>query len=158
MYLQVISMKFKNLTSEKVTKMTKIAHLLFFSFLFSLVSCINQFGMTGPEKPVLSDKLTTSWKAEFENKYNCKVDYLGLDDGYEEDTIIYLNLKFKQTSLIQEKLIENWREISEEIANSFYQKTKNEKIHFLRIYYAGNDVKKSIMFDNRNKNCSEINN
>lgn len=151
-------MKFKNQTSGKVTKMTKITHLLFFSFFFTLVSCINQFGMTGPEKPVLSDKLTTSWKAEFENKYNCKVDYLGLDDGYEEDTIIYLNIKFKKTSLIHEKLVENWREISEEIANSFYQKTNNKKIHYLRIYYAGNDIKKSIMFDNLKKNSSEINN
>jgi hypothetical protein len=145
----------KNLTSEKETKMTKIIHLLFFSFFFILVSCINQFGMTGPEKPVLSDKLTTIWKDEFENQYNCKIDYLGLDDEYQEDTIIYLNLKFKKNSLINEKLIENWREISEEIANSFYQKTNNKKIQYLRIYYAGYHIKKSIIFDNLKKTVAK---
>ena len=136
--------------------MRKIINLFLSSFFLLTVSCF-QSGINGPEKPIISDEITDKWKSEFENKYNCKIDYLGLNDQYEEDSIIYLNLIYDTNSIINEKLTENWRETSKEIGKSFYQKTNNDNIHYLRIYYEGRDFTKFTLYNNLNKDIYELN-
>jgi hypothetical protein len=76
--------------------------LLFFYFAFIDTTW---GGWTLPDASLKLNKKEMKWVKNFENKYQSTFEYIGLDNGYMEDSIIYITLNCHSRSILENNKI-----------------------------------------------------
>ena len=125
--------------------------VLFICFVISWYVGMSKTTWGGWTPPDVSLKLTPKeqkWKKNVEFKYNCVVDYIGLDSGYMEDSIIYLTLIYRENSTLKTELNTKIEEIGSSIAKSFKVLNKRKQQYFkIRFSYYHNYSKDIVTYN-----------
>lgn len=95
--------------------------------LFWYIEMGRSFSWMPPSTEFHLEKNEINWKKQIESKYECSINFIGLDSGFEEDSITYLNISFKDNSILNEKLDEELEMISNKISSSFISSTSGKR-------------------------------
>lgn len=140
----------------KLTNKTKIILLIcisvFFVFYFFAFREITWGGWSPDSVALKLDSKEQKWVDDFQKINDCKIDYIGLDNAFMEDSIIYLVLFCNKNSSLSQKILNQGDVLVKEQCKSFllssttkrpqryiefsyqYVKTK-EKKNFLNLKY-----------------------
>lgn len=94
--------------------------LAVFIFMISVFSGTTWGGWTPPDPSLKLDVKEKNWQDAFQKKNNCHITYIGLDGGYQEDTIIYIDLDGKRNSDFVEKIATDGASVTEELCRQFF--------------------------------------
>lgn len=84
-------------------------------------------GWEPPNRELSLSKSELKWKKEFEEKHKCKITYIGLDDAFMEDTVIYMNVKCDTNSDLQLTLNDSFPLFTKNLATSFLGISKESR-------------------------------
>jgi spermidine/putrescine-binding protein len=93
--------------------------LAVFIFTISIYSGTTWGGWTPPDPSLKLDVKEIKWQEAFEKKNDCSITYIGLDGGYQEDTIIYMLLEGRRNTEFIEKIATNGAIVTQEICRQF---------------------------------------
>lgn len=118
--------------------------LIVLLYLYSL-SGTTWGGWEPPSTALILDKKERAWVREIERHYQCKINYIGLDGAYMNDSIIYITIEYKEHSVLNRALNDEIEEITGYISSSFLDasstkgKQKQIQITFDYIHNFNND-------------------
>ena len=138
-------------------KTIKIMSILFLigiivivSFFYIGLSKTTWGGWTPPSTELELDAGELAWKNKVELSYDCKIDFIGLDDAFMEDSIIYTNIDYKENSVLKKDMNDSIEGITNKIASSFVKssKTKREQSYIsIRYSYVHNYENDSVIYN-----------
>lgn len=100
-----------------------VGFLIFISVLIFFYNAFSGTTWGGWTPPDVSLKLSDNekiWVENIENKYKVYFDYIGLDNGYTEDSIIYISLNCNNKSMFKNNQITDTVEFTKELCEQFY--------------------------------------
>jgi hypothetical protein len=106
-------------------KLSLIISIVFFviivSFIFLYISFSNTTwgGWKPPSTELELSNQEINWKNKIEQKYDCKFEFIGLDDAFMEDSIIYMRIYCNENSNLNKLLDEDLNQISSQFSKSF---------------------------------------
>lgn len=101
--------------------------LAVFIFMISVFSGTTWGGWTPPDPSLKLDVKEKNWQDAFQKKNNCHITYIGLDGGYQEDTIIYIDLDGKRNSDFVERIASDGASVTEEICRQFFASSHTKR-------------------------------
>jgi len=131
----------KNFTKDFKMKISKIIITTlivgFFSvllfFYFAMSDSISG-GWSPPDTSLKLNKKEIKWLENFENKYQSTFDFIGLDKGYKEDSIIYIILNCHNKSILENKHVID--KFTKELCNKFFANSdKNRTQKYIKFSY-----------------------
>jgi hypothetical protein len=96
-------------------------------FLYCTSSDTNWGGWTPPDASLKLNKKEIKWVKNFENKYQSTFDYIGLDNGYMEDSIIYITLNCHNRSIFENNKIIDKEIFTKELCKKFLSNSDNSR-------------------------------
>lgn len=99
--------------------------LIVLAFVYFGFSGTTWGGWTPQDASLELNSNEEKWVVDFEKTNDCDFKYIGLDDSYNEDTVIYMNLYCKNNSDIGQKIIKEGEIITREYCKSFLACTNN---------------------------------
>lgn len=115
-----------NIQMYMSVKIHQIVLLIFLGILAVFIFTISVFsgttwgGWTPPDPSLKLDVKEKNWQDAFQKKNNCRITYIGLDGGYEEDTIIYIDLDGKRNADFVKNIATNGASVTEELCRQFF--------------------------------------
>lgn len=96
-------------------------------FIVWYILLIDAFTWRPPSTELELTKEEIAWKSAVETSCNFKIDYIGSDDSFMEDSIIYANVKVSEESFIQKIPYDSLAGIAEMLSISFHQNSSSRK-------------------------------
>ena len=91
-------------------------------------------GWKPPSTELQLNQRELTWKKQVRDNYDCEVDFIGLDNGYTEDSIIYINIIYRDNLKLQKILYDSIESFTSKLSNSFIVNTKRKK-KYLKFTY-----------------------
>lgn len=85
------------------------------------------FSWTPPSTELLLTQKETNWKKQVEKNYNCDISFIGLDDSFAEDSVIYMRINYGDHSILKKELNDEIENITTKISSSFVNSSKNKR-------------------------------
>ncbi len=101
--------------------------LAVFIFMISVFSGTTWGGWTPPDPSLKLDVKEKKWQNTFQKKNDCRITYIGLDGGYQEDTIIYIDLDGKRNSDFVERIATNGASVTEKLCRQFFASSHTKR-------------------------------
>ena len=102
--------------------------LLFaFIFIYNAFSGTTWGGWKPPDRSLELNSKEKIWVAQFEKKNDCTFNYIGLESGFMEDSIIYLYLYCKNKSKIGQKIHSDGEMFTQQLCKSFLSCSINKR-------------------------------
>ncbi len=98
-----------------------------------------------PQRPL--NKTDENWKHKIEKLYQIKIDYCGLDEFWMQDTVFYIDIKYKIGSNFEKEVLNNIEGITEGISKSYIKLTNHKNLMYIKFsYFNGieNNIQKQI--------------
>lgn len=113
-------------------------------------------GWTPPSTEIKLTKKEFSWKKQIRSTYECDFNYIGLDGGFREDSITYIDIEFGDNSVLLEILDKEIESVTKKIAESFVAATsgKRKQTYVLISYEHNHDFKNDTVIMNLSKRRS----
>ena len=107
--------------------------LLFFYFA---LSGSTWGGWSPPDTSLKLNKKEIKWFKNFENKYQSTFDFIGLDKGYTEDSIIYIILNCHNKSILENNQLIDKEKFTKELCKKFFTNSdKNRTQKYIKFSY-----------------------
>lgn len=84
-------------------------------------------GWTPPSTEFELTKKELDWKNKIEKNYDCKIDFIGLDSDFQEDSIIYINVIYKDNSNLRKILNLDIENVTKKLSTSFINSNKKKR-------------------------------
>ena len=101
----------------------KILIILIITLLLSVVifyiNLASSFSYQPPSTELELSPKEINWKKRIEQKYDCKFEFIGLDNSFMEDSIIYMRIYCNENSTLNKLLDEELNHISLQFSKSF---------------------------------------
>lgn len=101
----------------------KILITIIITVLLSIVifylNLASSFSYRPPSTELNLSPKEINWKNKIEQKYDCKFEFIGLDDAFMEDSIIYMRIHCNENSTLNKLLDEESDDISSQFSESF---------------------------------------
>jgi hypothetical protein len=112
------------------------AIIIVYVFFINAFSGTTWGGWTPPDVSLQLNLNERNWVDDFEKKNDCKFNYIGLDNGYTEDSIIYMNLYCNNDSKLGKKIIKDGELLTKEFGRSFLScSDKNRSQIYIQFSY-----------------------
>lgn len=83
----------------KIFKIVLLFAIIFvFTVLYIELGNTTWGGWKPPDASLVLNSKEHNWVTNTERKYNSKFNYIGLDDAFQEDSIIYMNINYTNSS------------------------------------------------------------
>jgi hypothetical protein len=96
-------------------------------FFYAAFSGTTWGGWTPPDVSLKLNDNESKWVENIENKYEVIFDYIGLDNGYTEDSIIYITLNCNNKSTLDKNKITNKEKFVKELCKQFFHISENKR-------------------------------
>lgn len=104
-----------------------IAGLVLLAFIYWMIQLGNAFGWK-PESTVLKlSEKEIVWKTFVEKKYDCNFNFIGLNQNYMEDSVIYMDIIVYRNSPFQNQNIDSLSSFVSKLSKSFFNKSERRK-------------------------------
>ena len=133
---------------EKTLKILGIVLFVLVAYYYYMFSKTSWGGWRPPSAALKLTHLEEKWLEKNNAYYNCEIEYIGLDDSYREDSVIYINILYSNTnnSLLFRKLNSNIESITKSISESFLTSSLNKrKQKYIYITYEKQNFEKEIL-------------
>ncbi len=100
-----------------------IAGIVVIGFIIWIILLANAFGWKPPSTELELSQSEIEWKDQIQHKYKCKIDFIGLDDSFMEDSVIYMNFDVGNESPLQMLLIDSLENLTKKLSISFLEKS-----------------------------------
>ena len=104
-----------------------IAGLFLLGFIFWMVQLGNAFSWKPESTELQLSERETNWKTLVEKKYDCKFNFIGLNQGFFEDTVVYIDLTVYKNSPFQNQNIDSLSIFATKLSKSFFYKSERRK-------------------------------
>lgn len=102
--------------------------LLFSVFLYFFISLSGTtWGGWVPDASIELNQKESKWVENIQKQYSCKIDYIGLDNNFAEDTVLYIHILFDDNSRLNDLLITKMEPLTDFLSQSFLKKSTNRK-------------------------------
>lgn len=116
--------------------------IVVFAFFYFAFSSTTWGGWTPPDASLELNSEENIWVQNFEKRNKCHFDYIGLDNGYTEDSIIYMNLYLTKKSNLEENISKDGEIFTKEVCQSFLNSsTKARTQNYVKLTYYTNKFK-----------------
>lgn len=105
-------------------------------------------GWTPPDASLKLNPKEQKWKEKIEKTFNCVITYIGLDDSYREDSIIYLTITYRENSILKTKLNTQIKDIGASIAKTFHQIKKRKQQYFSICFTYKHNYNQDLLYNN----------
>lgn len=121
----------------KVILLTGIVAAVILAAYILLSNMGAMYGWKPPSTELELNDRESSWRKAVEENYQCKIEFIGLDNGFREDSILYITLEYKDNSKLHGDLNEEIESITQKIAASFIASSKiKRKQSYIQIAYS----------------------
>ena len=105
-------------------------------FFYFAMSGSTWGGWSPPYTSLKLNKKEIKWLENFENKYQSTFDFIGLDKGYKEDSIIYIILNCHNKSILENNHVIDKEKFTKELCNKFFANSdKNRTQNYIKFSY-----------------------
>lgn len=104
-------------------------------FLFFVYQVL-EFNANGPEPPQITE-LEQKWKKLIEKKHHIKIKYLGRDTDYRQDSVLYININYKNSPSLKKIVQDDIESITSNLSKSYLKNTsKDPNLKYILVYYS----------------------
>lgn len=89
------------------------------AFFYYCIMLGSAFSFRPPSTELELSNQEINWKNKIEQKYDCKFEFIGLDNAFMEDSIIYMTIFCNDNSNLIKLLDEDLNQITSQFSNSF---------------------------------------
>ncbi len=102
-----------------------VAGIVLIGFVIWAVKLAGSFSWRPPSTALELSQSEIDWKKQVQKKYDCTISFIGLDDSFMEDSVIYMNIDVEPESPLQRSLIhfESTEQVTQELAATFAKKS-----------------------------------
>ena len=106
-----------------------VAGIVIVGFIIWAVRLAEAFSWRPPSTELELSQSETEWKKQVQKKYDCTIYFIGLDDSFMEDSVIYMDFDVEPESPLQHSLInfESTERIIKDLSTSFLKKSKGRE-------------------------------
>jgi hypothetical protein len=100
-----------------------IAGISLIGLIIWTICLANAFGWKPPSTELELSQSEIKWKHQVQDKYDCTIDFIGLDNSFMEDSVIYMNIEVEDESPLQTLLIDSLENFTRRLSHSFSQRS-----------------------------------
>lgn len=104
-----------------------IVGLALLVLLIWYILLVKAFTWKPPSTEFELTKKESIWKSNAELKYDFSIDFIGSDDSFMEDSVVYVNAKVSEESALQTISVDSFELIAKELSRSFQEKSTGRK-------------------------------
>lgn len=120
---------------SRILIFSALAFVGFLIYFFYAFKDTTWGGWKPPSTEFKLDQAENQWKKQIERKYACQIDFIGLDSGFRQDSILYINLIYKTNSVLHRTLNDDIEAITDTISKSFLFVTKRKEQKYIWVSY-----------------------
>jgi hypothetical protein len=104
-----------------------LAGLVLLAFIYWMIQLGNAFGWKPESTELKLSEKEIVWKSLVEKKYDCNFNFIGLNQNYMEDSVIYMDIIVYRNSPFQNQIIDSLSSFATKLSKSFFYKSERRK-------------------------------